>query len=109
MMASSPPAVDQGGVDLQKLDGVDTPVVFLWQVGLKLAWPDDHVKVRGKRHAATPRSHRGHRGVSNLPRRGGVHRIKVPIEVVTLAVVPLSLALDGNMAVLTRSETHYTH
>jgi hypothetical protein len=39
---------DRGGVDLQELDGVDTPVILLRQVGLELASPDHHV--------ATPRS-----------------------------------------------------
>jgi hypothetical protein len=41
--------------------------------------------------------------VSSLPHRGGAHRIKVPIEVVILAVVPLLLALDGDVAFLTRA------
>jgi hypothetical protein len=45
---------DRGGVDLQELGGVDAPVVFLWQVGLELAWPNHHSEVRGKCHATTP-------------------------------------------------------
>jgi hypothetical protein len=99
----SPYDEDQCGVDLQKLSGVDTPIVLLRQVGLKLAWPDHHAEVWGKHHPATPRSHRGRRGVSSLPHRGGVHHIKVPVEVVTLAATPLPLALNGDMAILTRA------
>jgi hypothetical protein len=38
-----------------------------------------------------------------LPHRGGVHHIKVPVEVVTLAATPLPLALNGDMAILTRA------
>jgi hypothetical protein len=38
-----------------------------------------------------------------LPHRGGVYHIKVPIEVATLAVVPLPLALDGDTTILTRA------
>jgi hypothetical protein len=47
---------DGGGVDLQKLGGVDTPVVFLRQVGPELVQPDHHAEVWAKRHAAIPRS-----------------------------------------------------
>jgi hypothetical protein len=36
---------DRGGVDLQELSGVDTPVVLLWQVGPELARPDHHAEV----------------------------------------------------------------
>jgi hypothetical protein len=92
---------DRGGVDLQELSGVDTPVVLLWQVGPELARPDHHAEVWGKRHAATPRSHRGSTGVSGLPHKGGIHRTEVPIEVAK----PLPLALDGDVAVLTRAAT----
>jgi hypothetical protein len=97
--------VDQGEVDLQELNGANTPIVLLQQVRSELARPNHHVEVRGKRHATTPRSCRGHGGVCSLPHRGSVHCIKVPIEVVTLAVAPLPLALDGDVAVLTRATT----
>jgi hypothetical protein len=40
-----------------------------------------------------------------LPHRGGVHRIKVPVEVVTLAAVPLPLVPDGDATVLARATT----
>jgi hypothetical protein len=87
---------DLGGVDLQELGGVDTPILFLQQVGPQLAWPDHHVEVWGKRHAATPRS-RGCRGVSNLLDRGGVHRTKVPVDV----AAPLPVVLNDDATVLT--------
>jgi hypothetical protein len=73
------------------------------------------------RHAITPRSHRERRGASSLPHTGGVHRIKVPIKVATLATTPLPLALNGDVDILTQvmtlefnvqihcSETCYTH
>jgi hypothetical protein len=38
MIASCPPpprSKDGGGVDMQELSGVDSPVVFFWQVGLE--------------------------------------------------------------------------
>jgi hypothetical protein len=38
-----------------------------------------------------------------LPHRGSVHRIIVPVEVVTLAAVPLHLALDVDAVILTRA------
>jgi hypothetical protein len=41
--------------------------------------------------------------VSILPHRGSVHRIIVPVEVVTLAAVPLQLALDVDTVILTRA------
>jgi hypothetical protein len=56
-----------------------------------------------------------------LPHRDGVHHIKVPIEVTTLVVAPLPLALDGDAVDLARvmalelgpqihrSETCYVH
>jgi hypothetical protein len=47
-----------------------------------------------------PKSHQGHRGVSSLPHRGGVHRIKVPIEVATLEAMPLPLLLNGDATIL---------
>jgi hypothetical protein len=40
-----------------------------------------------------------------LPHRCGVHRIKVPVEVATLAAASLPLELDGDVAVLTRVTT----
>jgi hypothetical protein len=95
----------RGGVNLQELCGVDTPVVLHRQVGLELVWSYHQVKVWGKRHAATPRSHQGRMGASSLPHRGGVHCIKVPIKVTTLAAVPLPLVLDGDAAVLTQVTT----
>jgi hypothetical protein len=58
------------------------------------------VEVWGKCHAAIPVSYRGCRGAGSLPHRGGVQCIEVPIEV----VAPLSLALDGDAAILTRVE-----
>jgi hypothetical protein len=57
--------------------------------------------VWGKRHAVTSRSHRGCRGASILPHKGGVHRTKVPIEI----AAPLMLALDGDAVILTRAAT----
>jgi hypothetical protein len=85
---------DQVGVNLQELGGVDTPVVLLRQVGLELAQLDHHAEVQGSSmHPPPPRQ--GCRGASSLPHRGGVHRTKVPIEVVTLAATPLPLVLDG--------------
>jgi hypothetical protein len=93
----------QGGVDLQELGGVDTLIVFLQQMGLEHAWPDHHTEVWGKRHTTSPRSHRGRRGASDLPNRGSVHLIKVPVEVAILAAAPLPLALDGDAVVLARS------
>jgi hypothetical protein len=62
----------------------------------KLAWPDHHVEVWGKRQAATPRS-QGCRGVSGLPHKGGVHHTEVTIEV----AAPLTAALDGDASILT--------
>jgi hypothetical protein len=90
---------------MQKLGGVDTPIVLLRQVGPELARPDHNAEVRGKRHAATNRSRRGRRGANSLPHRCGVHRIKVPVEVATLAAASLPLELDGDVAVLTRVTT----
>jgi hypothetical protein len=94
---------DRGGVDLQKLEGVDTLIVLLWQVGLELVRLDHHAEVRDKCHTTSPRSHQGCSGASRLPHRGGVHRIELPIEVATLTAVPLPLALDGDAVVLNRA------
>jgi hypothetical protein len=43
--------------------------------------------------------------MSSLLQRGGVLRIKVHIKVATLAVAPLPLALNGDMAILARATT----
>jgi hypothetical protein len=45
---------DGSGVDLQELDGVNRPVVLLWQVGPKLGRPDHHTQVWGQRHTPPP-------------------------------------------------------
>jgi hypothetical protein len=50
LIASS--SKDRGGVDIQELDGVDSLVIFLRQVGPKLMRPDHHAKVWSKRHAS---------------------------------------------------------
>jgi hypothetical protein len=36
---------DGGGVDMQELDRIDSPIVLLWQVGPELAWLDHHREV----------------------------------------------------------------
>jgi hypothetical protein len=89
---------DGGGVDLQELSGVDTHIVFLRQVASELARPHHYAEVWVKRHATTPRS-RGCKGVSSLPHRCGVFRTEVIVEV----VAPLSVAFDGDAAILTRA------
>jgi hypothetical protein len=82
---------------LHEIGRVDTPIVFLQQVGLEFVRPNHHVKVWDKRHAAIPRS-RGCRGVSIMPHKNGVHRTEVTVKV----AAPLSVALDGDVVVLTR-------
>jgi hypothetical protein len=50
----SPYDEDRCGVDLQKLGGVDTPIVLLRQVGLKLVWLDHHAEVWGQAPSSHP-------------------------------------------------------
>jgi hypothetical protein len=88
---------DGGGVDMQELGGVDTPIIFLRQVELELVWPYHHSEVWSKRHATTPRSW-GCRGASSLPHWCGIRRTKVIIEL----AAPLSVVLNGDVATLTR-------
>jgi hypothetical protein len=70
--------------------GLTLPSYFSGK-GLELLRLDHHAEVWGKHHAATPRSRQRRWGASGLPHRSSVHRIKVPIEVATLVVVPLPL------------------